>query len=120
MPRRAGLLPVALIVAAPLLGCRTTPVVALEITAGTLVVGDSVRLFANFAHRHCCFLNDHSHFDSRTRPEAFRWSVGDTAVASVDRLGVVRARRVGSTQVTAVHGDVRALHPAVVTVQAAP
>lgn len=66
--------------------------------------GDTVRMIAVLLQNEVFFpfaSSLHELYDSRIRPSAFRWSSADTAVATVDETGLVRARRAGSTAIRA-------------------
>jgi hypothetical protein len=46
------------------------------------------------------------YFFSVVHPDSFRWESSDTTVISIDRLGRMRARQVGTARITAESGGV--------------
>ena len=87
---------IALLLSCSLLAaCRPDYSLVLDSPVRVLQVGDFVPFWAILYEDPPGPLNTNGVYNLRDRPEAFQWSISDSTIIRVDRLGVAHAENVG-------------------------
>ena len=93
---------IALVLACSMLAaCGPDYSLFLDSPVRTLQPSDSVPLWAILYEDPPGPLNTNAVYDVRNQPEAFQWSISDSTIIRVDRLGVAHAKNVGEAVITA-------------------